>query len=88
MFISTFKHFLLKGGMPAQHVLQPSDEGLHILLPFVDCLEGIYDPLAAQRPMLKKLNVSFQLTLAVLYSFIDASLAKVPMVQDPSKIKT
>lgn len=71
--------------MLAQRVFQPSHEGLCILLPFVDCLEGIYDPLAVQRPMLEKLNVSFQLTLAVLYSFIDTSLAKVPVVEDPSK---
>lgn len=71
--------------MLAQHVFQLSDEGLHILLPFVDCLEGIYDSLAVQRPMLEKLNVSFQLTLAVLYSFIDTYLANVPVVEDPSK---
>ena len=71
--------------MLAQRVFQPSDEGFCILLPFVDCLEGIYDPLAVQRPKLAKLNVSFELTLAVLYSFIDTSLAKVPVVEDPSK---
>lgn len=74
--------------MLVQHVFQPSDEGLCILLSFVDCLEGICDPLAVQRPMSEKLNVSFQLTLAVLYSFIDTSLAKVPVVGDPSKTKT
>lgn len=71
--------------MLAQHVFQLSEEGLHILLPFVDCLEGIYDSLAVQRPMLEKLNVDFQLTLAVLFSFIDTYLANVPVVEDPSK---
>lgn len=42
-------------------------------------------PLAVQRAMLKKLNVSFQLTLAVLYSSTDASLAKVSVVENSSK---
>lgn len=55
------------------------------MLPFVDCLEGIYDHLVVQRPMVKELNVSLQLTLAVLYSFIGASLTKVPVVEDPSE---
>lgn len=54
------------GGALAERVFQPSDEGLRILLLSVDCLEGIYGPLAVQRHMLEKLNDSVQLTLALL----------------------
>lgn len=72
--------------MLAQRVFQPSNEGLHTLLPFVDCLERIYDPLEVQRLTLKNISISFQLMLGVFYSFTDASLAMVPVVENPRKI--
>lgn len=63
-----------------------TSDGVCILLPLVDCLEGIHDLLAVLRPTLEKLNVSLQLTLAIFYSFIDAALVELPMVEDPSKM--
>lgn len=35
--------------------------------------------------MLKNISMSFQLMLGVFYSFTDASLDKVPVVEDPRK---